>query len=387
MGLFGFNKYLPIALELGTRTIRLLQLQHVGDTVRVAAADSWQYPKSLAEDSDERQRAAVEAVRRMLRSGGFKGRRVVTALSSAQLEIKNVRLPKMPPAQLDEAVWAEAAERYDFSVAGNQLNYLDAGEVRNGNETQREIIMMAASAEVIDEHVSMVAGMGLAPEHVDAEPVALFRMYERFLHRRSDDAAVTVAVDVGYTCTRVVVSRGRDIVFIKAVDIGSGGFTEAVARHASLDDEEARDLRKRASCQNTEGDCAPGEGGGGPERSSVDWTIRDALRSEVEALAREVGLCLRYCSVTFRGLKPQRINLTGGEACDATFVEMFREHLNMECHVSDPLRGIDSAGVDPGAQHGCVSAGWAICVGLAVRTAGPGEFGEEGDNEQRRLSA
>jgi len=387
MGLFGFNKYLPIALDLGTRTIRMLQLQRVGNTMRVAAADSWQYPNSLAEGSDERQRATVEAVRRMRHSGGFKGRQVVTAMSCAQLEIKNVRLPRMPSAQLDQAVRAEAANRYDFPVTGDQLKYLDAGEVRSGNETQREIIMMAASAEAIDEHVSMVADMGLAPEHIDAEPVALFRVYERFLRRRSDDAAVTVAVDVGCTCTRVVVSRGRDIVFIKAVDIGSGRFTDAVARHASLDDEEARDLRRRASRQNAEGDRAPGEADGDPERSSVDWTIRDALRSEVEGLSREVGLCLRYCSVTFRGLRPQEINLTGGEACDATFVEMFREHLNMECHVGDSLRGIDSAGVDLGAQHGCVPADWAICAGLAVRAADPGEFVEEGDNEQRRLSA
>jgi len=227
----------------------------------------------------------------------------------------------------------------------------------------------------------------LAPQHIDAEPVALFRVYERFLRRRSDDAAVTVAVDVGYACTRVVVSRGRDIVFIKPVDIGSSRFTDAVARHASLDAEEARDLRKRTSRQKIEGDLAPGEAAGDPERSSVDWTIRDALRSEVEALSREVGLCLRYCSVTFRGLRPQEINLTGGEACDATFVEMFRKHLNMECHVGDPLRGIDSAGVDLGAQHGCVSADWAICGGLAVRTADPDEFVEEAENEQRRLSA
>ena len=387
MGLFGFNKRLPIALDLGTRTIRMLQLQHVGDTMRVAAADSWQYPKSLAEDSDERQRAAVDAVRRMLRSGGFKGRQVVTALSSAQLEIKNVRLSRMPPAQLDQAVRAEAAERYDFPVAGSRLNYLDAGEVRSGNEIQREIIMMAASGGAIDEHVSMVADMGLAPEHVDAEPVALFRVYERFLRRRSDDGAVTVVVDVGYTRTRVVVSRGRNIVFIKVVDIGSGRFTEAVAHHASLDDEEARDLRRRASRQNTEGDPAPGEAAVDLERSSVDWTIRDALRSEVEALTREIGLCLRYCSVTFRGLRPQEINLTGAEACDATFVEMFREHLNMECHVDDPLRGIDSSGVDLGVQHGCVPADWAVCAGLAVRTADPGEFVEEADNEQCRLSA
>ncbi len=231
--MLGLNKRLPIALDLGSGTIRMMQLQRVGDTIRVAAADSWRYPRLIGKGLAERQDAAIGAVRQMLRSGEFKGKRVVTALSCDQLVIKNVRLPKMPLAQLEQAIKAEAKSRYDFLVTGNQLNYLDAGEIRTGNESQREIIMMAIRQEVIDQHISMISAMGLAPEHVDAEPVALFRVFEQFLRRQNDGKAVTVVVDVGRSSTRVVVSRGRDIVFIKAIDIAGSRLTEAVARHAN----------------------------------------------------------------------------------------------------------------------------------------------------------
>ena len=386
MGLFGLNRHLPIALDLGSRSIRMMQLRRIGDSIHVMACDSWQYPSSVGTDPAQRRNAAIEVVRQMLHSGDFKGRQVITALSCSQLDIKNVRLPKMPSAQLDCAVRAEAEERYDFPITADQLNYLDAGEARDGNEFRREIIMLAVPQDVIDEHVSMISAMGLAPEHIDAGPVALFRVFERFLRRQSDEGAVSVAVDIGQSGTRVVVARGRDIAFIKAIDIGGQQLTESVARHANLDFEEASELRRRARHDHVQVEPEPGDEQSA-ERSSVDWTIRDALRSEVEALTREVALCMRYCSVTFRGLRPSKVHLTGGEACDPTLVEMFQEQLGMECLVSSPLRGIDVSSVDLGVHRGGVPADWASCVGLAIRTVDVAEFGEEDDNEERRLSA
>ncbi len=390
MSLFSLHRPLPIALDLGSQSVRMMQLAQLGGTISVAATGVWHYPKSMAADADARRQATVTAVGDMIRHNGFKGKRVITAMSSDELRIKNVRLPKMPPDQLVRAVRSEAEKRYDFPIIGNQLNFLDAGEVRSGNESHHEIIMLALPQETIDEHISLLSAMGLAPEYVEAQPIAMFRVFEQFLRRQSDVAVVTVMVEVGHASTRVVVSRGRDIVFVKAIDIGGRHLIDAVARHANLDVEEARELRLRTSCQQAEAAAKANDdelGSADIPRSSVDWTVRDALRSDVEALAREVALCLRYCSVTFRGLRPQKVHLTGGEACDATFVDMFREQLNMACDVTDPLRGIDTAGIDLGVHRGSAPADWTVCTGMALRTIDMRDVREEADNEPSRLSA
>jgi hypothetical protein len=44
--------------------------------------------------------------------------------------------------------------------------------------------------------------------------------------------------------------------------------------------------------------------------------VFDATRSTMEELGREIGLCLRYYSVTFRGQRPNKLRLLGGEAAD-----------------------------------------------------------------------
>ncbi len=389
------NRSWPIALDLGSDAIKMLQMKRVGSVVCVGACGRWRYPQG-AVDPRQRREMAVAAVRDMLRTGGFAGRNVVSALSCETLGVKNVRLPHAPQSEMDRAVREEAAERFGFDIAPDRLCYLNAGQVRQGAETRDEIIMLAVSKAAIDEHMAMLSGMGLRPEYIDAEPVALFHTFERFLRRRADEQAVSVVIDVGSRGTRVVVARGREIVFIKNIEIGGHKFTEAVAKQLSIPYHEAQELRSRMMQTRPEAapaavaadeaplPAAPVVGG----RGTVDWTIYDAVRAEVESLGREIALCLRYCAVTFRGLRPDRVILAGGESYDRAVVELLGEHLGVPCQVGQPLRGIDVSAVDLGGDRRATLSEWAICAGLAAwnNEIPMGNASREGENE-RRLSA
>jgi hypothetical protein len=119
---------------------------------------------------------------------------------------------------------------------------------------------------------------------------------------------------------------------------------------------------------------------------SVRWTVHDALRAEVEALGREIALCLRYCSVTFRGLRPHSAVVVGGQAYDPAIVKLLGSQLNVECTVGQPLQGLDisHAGFD-GRRRGAL-AEWAVAGGMAIRDAGESRKREDSYVEHR-LSA
>jgi len=380
----------PIALDVGTESIRMLQLARSGDVIRAVACARWGFPDSLGADAGVRRAAAVEAVGQMVRANGFKGRRVITALPCSALSIQNLRLAPTSPEQTERVVRSEASERVGFPVSGNQLNYLNAGQVRSGDEVRNEIILLAAPEEVIQDHLAMLGEMNLEAEYIEAEPIALFRNLERYLQRERDVDAVSVAADIGVRGTCVVVARGRDIVFLKFIDIGGRRMTEAVARQLNLDYQEARDIRRRlAYSQDTQRDperreedrALPGDS------TSVEWTIRDAMRTEVEALCREISLCLRYCAVTFRGLRPHRIVLSGGEARNPLCVEMISDQLGLESAVVQPLRSVDTSGVDFGEDRRSMMTDWALCAGMAFRQAGSAQEEQESSGDDRRLSA
>ena len=268
----------------------------------------------------------------------------------------------------------------------DQLSYLNAGQVRAGNEVRQELILLEAPQSQVEEHIAWLSEMRLSPEHIDAEPMALFRVAERFLRRRADEKAVSVVLDIGHSATRVVVGRGRRVVFIKSIEVGGHKLTEAVAKQLNLSHSEAAELRTRMMHEAVSNPPRP-HAEVDSRRSSVEWTIHDAVRGEVESLAREVSLCLRYCSVTFRGLRPDRIVLTGGQAYDPALVRLLNENLNVECVIGEPLRGIDLADVDLGADRRTTLTEWALCAGLALHDVDFNKHTDEADHADRRLSA
>lgn len=390
----------PIALDIGADGVKMFQMRRAGAMIRVSACGRWRFPESAGQDPQKRRDLVVAAVRRMLVRNGFRGRRVVSALSCTEVQIKNVRLPHRPARELEEAVWWEANERFGFDLAVDRVRYLNAGQVRQGAEMRDEIIIFAAPAEVIEAHLSLLDAMGLRPGHIDVTAIALFRGVERFLKRSSDETAVTVLVDIGRSATRVVVARGRSIIFVKSIGIGGQKLNEAVAGQLGITPDEACELRMRTMREHgtdlrpasgdkrppaTAGEPAAEGSADGPE--GVDWTVRDALRSEAEALAREIALCLRYCSVTFRGLRPQRVTLLGGEAYDPAVRELLAEHLGIECVLGHPLRGIDVSGVDLASDRRATLVEWSVCAGLVAGAIEIQEHAHEAKHGRHRLSA
>ena len=374
----------PIGLDVGADGVKMLQLTRSGPKTLVVAAARLAPPEAVAQvgrNGQARRRFAVQAVRELLKSGGFRGRDVVSCLRTDELAIKNIRLPHMPESELSKAILWECQERFEFEITPDRVHYVNAGEIRQGNETRDEVLLMAVEDEQVQAHLEMLDQMRLRPLHIDAEPLALFRAYERFLRRSVDGEAVSVIVDLGLSGAKVIVTRGTTPIFIKNIDISGHQLNEGVAHDLGLSYSEACHLRRRLA-QSEAAEVADENA-----NEQITWSVLDAIRREAEALAREISLCLRYCSVTFRGLRPARITLTGGEAYDKALVKLLAENLDFECVVGEPLKGIEIGDTSLGADRRGVMTEWSVAAGLALRTIANGEKVRKAENETSRLSA
>jgi len=386
LNLLSTSRYSPIGLDIGAESVRMLQLDRSGKTLSVLAAAQWRFPpNAVAGESDprERRRLAGRATREMVKKGGFRGRNAISCIKTNELVVKNIRLPHMPDHELASAVMWEGQERFGFQVAPDRMHYIKAGEVRQGSESRDEIILMGVPEEAVQQHLELLEEMRLKPVDIDAEPTALFRTFHRFLRRAEDESAVTVIVDVGLAATKVVVARGKTIILIKSIDIAGQAFNESVAKQLGLSYGEAQRLRRRGG----EGESEGSSGSGPAVGEQLRWSIFDAIRGQVEALAREISLCLRYCLVTFRGLRPARITLTGGEAYDPALVKLLGECLDCECEVGQPLRGVDLGNADLGSDRRGALTEWSVALGLALRGAEAKRRLRKMDHEGSRVPA
>jgi type IV pilus assembly protein PilM len=363
MGLTG-SQIQPIGLDLGLDSIKMLQLSVADNSLSVVAAAKQSLPAEVRDQPDLHLPAAMDVIRQMLRGNPFSGRRVVACLPRNIVHVKNIRLPLMPPAELDSAVEFEARNIFPFDVEHAIVRYLPAGEVRQGSDSKIEIIALAVKQDDVDTFTEQLHRSGCVIESLDFEPSAIYRGIERYIRRREDENEVHVLAEIGARRTQVIIGKGRDISFYKPIDIGSQHLHEAVSRRLEISFAEACALRKRlvdsADAANAAND---------PVRQAV----QDATRSTIEDLAREVSLCLRYYSVTFRGHRPGKLRLLGGEAGDPQVLSIFSSTLPIPVEAGKPLGNVNVNKMKPADRRGSMSE-WAVAFGLGLKFT-KGHFG------------
>ncbi len=353
----------PIGLDIGHDSIKMLQIEVAGDALSVVAAYRQPFPPEVRADPSLRLSASGTLIRRMLREGGFSGRRVITCIPREILHVKNLRLPMMPAADLEAAVLFEARNLFSFDADDAQIHTLPAGEVRQGGDVLQEVIVLAARNEDLSNYVEQLCRCGITLDSLDAEPCALYRGVDRFIRRREDEQEVHVTVDVGYRRSQVVIGKGREISFFKPIDIGGLHLHEAISQKLSISVDEAQALRRRLT-ESPEPDEA---------RDSVRQAVFDSMRNVVEGLAREISLCLRYHSVTFRGHRPSRVRLVGGEAADPQLLTTLNSILPVPAEPGRPLVSVNISRMKPADRRGAMSE-WALALALGLKRT-EGRFG------------
>ncbi len=337
----------PIGLDLGSRSIKLLQLS--ADRSRILEMARWDLPAAHDAQPNERRAQVTEALEQLRSGRGFRGREAVLCLGRQHLFVQNIRVPKLSGEELEQAVRAEAEVRAPFPAGEAEIRHLEVGDVQQGDVTKREVILLACHRPVLTDLLTTIEGAGFRPVAVDIEPCALLRCYARQFRRDEDKQQRIMFVHVGASNTVVLIARGADILFVKYVDTSGRQLDESVARHLEIDLTDAAALRRHNGDRRAD------------ERDpEVARTVAEATRPAVEQLASELSLCIRYHSVTFRGGPLARVVLGGGEASQS-LVDVLSSRLDLRCELGDPLRSFEPLG-----KPGRIGQ-WDLVTGLALR--------------------
>jgi len=331
---------LPIGVDIGSDSVKMLQVEAVGTNLEVTAAAKMPLPPEAKSQPELRAALASDLIRRMLHEHPFKGRQIVAALPREIVQMKNLRLPQMPAAELPAVVRFEARNVFPFDTDQAKVHFLSAGEVRQGAEVRQEIILLAAKNEDVNNVVEQFHRAGTIIESLDIEACAVYRSLERFIRRKEDENDVNVLVDVGVKRTQMVIGRGHEISFIKPIEIGGFHFHDAVSRKLGITLEEAEALRRRLVEAGEPADAAA-------RRDPVRQAVFDATRAPMEELGREISLCLRYFSVTFRGHRPTKLRLIGGEACDPQLQSLLNSALLSPVEIGKQLLSVKTRKMTP----------------------------------------
>ena len=367
---------LPIGLDIGHNSIKMIQLLVNGEQLSVIAAQKTRIDHGI-NDEREKNMFIVSAIKQMLAEGRFHGTNVVSSLPNDGLEITSLRLAEDQSDGIEQALRKEVVQRFGLDPDEDAMQYVIAGNVHQGDEIKNELILFAAANETIKSHIELLEQAGLKPVSIDTIPCALFRSFERSLRRQEDRERTVVFVDVGNQFTTVVFGRGGEISFVKQIPVGGEKFNEEIAAKLGVDISEAEILRealqmeKSFSTSNHDLSEQPVDGNEQKLEATTRQAIVDAVSEIAEELTREISLCLRYYTVTFRGKRVGQAFFTGGGAYEYILLDVLKRQLAVEIEVAQPLKGFDMSRERENLNFDSDRRGllceWAVAVGLSLK--------------------
>jgi type IV pilus assembly protein PilM len=367
----------PIGLDIGNNSIKMIQLLANGSRTSVIAADKVRIDPTLNGDGRKRKDFVISAIKQMLARGSFRRRDVISCLPNDGLKITSLRLAENDADEIERSLKKEAAQRFGMNPDKDVINYIIAGNVKQGDEIKNELILFAADNETIKAHIEMLEEAQLKPVALDTVPCALFRSFERLLRRQEDTERTFVFVDLGSKFTTVVFGRGREITFVKQIPIGGERFNQEIAARLGITINEAETLRQalRAEKNQSASQAALVQTVNDDDQITLDTMTRqaivDAVTTIAEELSREISLCFRYYTVTFRGKRVEKAVFSGGEAYETILLNVLKRQLTVEIEVAQPLRGFDLSSerkhINLDSDRRGLLCEWAVAVGLSLK--------------------
>ncbi len=230
----------PIGIDVGSRCIKIVQLLHAPDGPAQVIAQIRRVPPHLQNGDPGRWEGLATIVDQMLATGCFEGRHVASCMPNGLLEYRNIRVTPMPPGELASAVHWQFGNHLKLQSDEFKSQFIDAGQVWEGDASRREIVAMAARLDDLNEHLNLLKKCGLTAVAIDAVPGALGRI----IPSGDVQQPSRFVLDVGYGSTTLVITHENELRLVRRFDMGIAKIDELAARKLQVNAEEAEQMRE-----------------------------------------------------------------------------------------------------------------------------------------------
>lgn len=399
------TRFSPIAVDFGADSVKLLQII-AEDPPRLVAAASVALQDEARTALAARKALLPEALRELLASQPFRGRRAICSIPAPQTIVQNFQIAGGDEVDLTAQV--EQQLRQHLNVEPSRMVVRAVAAPAPPSAGRQPVVCVAVARELVMRYVQIARRARLDVVGMHCEPLALVKAF-RHLYRRKDDVNRTTAfLDIGAATTKFVITHGTDVVVARIIHVGGDHFVREHAAAVGSTFAEARTARMAACAvpdrvpsvaaapvlaEARAGGGAHDAGGGvaaAERRGDVDpflatgaATVVDAgpgaaagLESTgpaggeaLECLVDELKLCLRYHCQAFPDRPLEKVIFLGGESCGGHLCGLVAQSIGIDARRGDPLarlhRHAETKG-PPGVDLRRTQPGWAVPMGLCL---------------------
>lgn len=311
--MFGFfkNHSYSIGVDIGEDCLKVAQLGTNGNGITLIDGGSRNRPAYVKPGSADWQKWTIEALCQVAETGKFHGKDVIAAIPASEIFIDHIKMPKIEGStanpkksvlgaddKLADAIFAKIKQKLPFEPTreNTMIKYIPTED--------DNVLVMATERKIIDRHLAIYEKTGLKIKSIGVWPIAIVNVYTRFFGRRkSDIQAIVMLVCIESSCTNVVISRHKNLLFARSIPIGS------------------KQLEDEADAKSNE------------EPSGTEKIVT--------RLVLELTACKRQFSSMYRDNQIERLVFLSGQAVDRELCATIAKQMEMPAQIGDCLAAIE----------------------------------------------
>ena len=342
-----------VGIDIGSTSVRAIELEGAAKArPTVVRSHEVPLPSGAAKSGEVLETHTVaSALKRLWSEGGFKSKNVVLGMGNQRVIARDLAMPKMPLAQIREALPFQVQDMLPMPVSESLLDFYPISEGEGENGPVINGLLVAAVKQSVLANVDAALLAGLTPIDVDLIPFALTR-----LRAREHGGPETIAlVDVGSSTTNVVIVIGGVPQFVRIIPAGGNDATLAISMSLEVEEGLAENA-KRALGLNP--------AALNPEHRPILEQIQRATGE----LLNSIRNTLSYYDNTHQVANVERIVLSGGGSRLGGFAAALQAQTRTEVTMSDPFATLTVSKAM--SQHGPEARdSMSVALGLALGSA------------------
>ncbi|HEY0349416.1 MAG TPA: type IV pilus assembly protein PilM [Pyrinomonadaceae bacterium] len=338
-----------VGVDIGSSSVKAVELQGKnGDFQLVSLGYESLEPDSVVDGQIMELNSVSNAISSIFNEHKIKTNRVAAGVNGHSVIVKNIILPQMSSAELQESFAWHAEEHIPFDIADVTLDY----HVTGNTDDAIHVLMAACKRDKVANLKQAIQLAGKQPAIIDVDAFALQNCYE--LNYDPQPNEVVALLNIGASTTNINILNGNRSVFTRDATFGGNQYTSLLQKELGVTFEHAEQVKR-----------------GMPLPEPVeDRDIIPILETVSDILALEIQKTMDFYRATVEdgGVAVEKILVSGGGSKLAGLIDFLAKQFEMPVEIFDPFRKIkvDSRGFDPEYMREVIPE-MAIAVGLALR--------------------
>lgn len=349
MKLFGSKSEPVIGLDIGSTSVRVLQLSEQGSSYRIEHfAIEPVSAGAVTEKAVQDVEAVSAAIERAVSHSGTRAKHCAIAVSGSAVFTKTISLPaNLAEADVESQVQIEANQYVPYPLDEVSLDFEILGpSPRNADLV--DILLAASKSENVESRQDALETVGLKTRVVDVEAFAIANAFELMRERDGLGKNETVGVfDIGFDLTTLLILRGSRVIYTRDHPFGGHQLQEETMRRYEMSAQEASFYER---------------GEQGPD--DFEDEVLEPFQLNI---VHQISRALQFFASSNEYSPISVIYLSGSSASLPGLANMVQQELGLTTRVADPLAGLDVAPAVAATALKLNAPNLMVAMGLALR--------------------